>query len=157
MLTQEEISDRIEIAEVLQRYFRSMDTWDYDLLETVFTPDARLRYDALEGTETTYRKMIAGFREFNRYFSFMQHMSGQLLIELDGDTARSNHNLRAIHVQTTHQGEENEWIIYGVYWDLHVRTEPGWRISERHFRSLRTVGRLLPFDQVRSYPEPPWL
>jgi hypothetical protein len=134
-----------------------MDTWDYDLLETVFTPDARLRYDALEGTETTYRKMIAGFREFNRYFSFMQHMSGQLLIELDGDTARSNHNLRAIHVQTTHQGEENEWIIYGVYWDLHVRTEPGWRISERHFRSLRTVGRLLPFDQVRSYPEPPWL
>ena len=60
-------------------------------------------------------------------------------------------------MQTTHEGEENEWVIYGVYRDLHLRTRAGWRISERHFKGLRTAGRLLPFDQVRSYPAPPWL
>ncbi len=156
MLTPQHISDYIEIDQLQQRYFRSMDTWDYDLLETVFAPDAVVRYDALQGADTTYPEMIPRFRDFNRHFSFMQHMGGQLLIELDGDRARSSHAMRAIHIQTPHEGEENRWVIYGQYRDRLVRTPDGWRIEERHYQGMRTEGRLLPLDRVKSYEEPPW-
>ena len=156
MLTPQHISDHIEIDQLQQRYFRSMDTWDYDLLDTVFTPEAVVRYDALEGADTTYREMIPRFRDFNRHFSFMQHMGGQLLIELDGDRARSSHAMRAIHVQTLHEGEENRWVIYGQYRDRLVRTPEGWRIEQRNYQGMRTEGRLLPLDRVESYENPPW-
>ena len=157
MLTPQEISDHIEINQLQQRYFRSMDTWNYDLLESVFTPDATVHYDALQGANTSYRDMIPQFRSFNRHFSFMQHKGGQLLIELDGDTAQSSHNMRALHVQTTLEGEPNRWAIYGVYQDRLVRTPDGWRIRERFYKSMYTEGEILPFDHVRSYDKPPWL
>lgn len=149
--------DLVEIDQLTQRYFRSMDTWDYDLLETVFTEDAALHYDALQGAQTTYREMIPIFRRFNRNFSFMQHIGGQLVVEISGDAARSTSTLRALHVQTTLEGGDNEWVIYGIYRDRLVRTPRGWRITERHFRQTRTVGSLLPFDRVKSYDTPPWL
>jgi hypothetical protein len=156
-MTPEEAADHAEIAQLHQRYFRAMDTWDYSLLDSVFSPDARLRYAALQGADTSFREMVPTFRSFNRHFSFMQHMAGQLLIELSGDAARTRQTLRAIHVQTTHSGAENEWVIYGVYDDRLARTAAGWRITERSFRQTRVVGALLPFDRVRSYDSPPWL
>ena len=40
----QEISDRLEIADVLTRYTRAIDTGDWDKLDTVFTPDAEIDY-----------------------------------------------------------------------------------------------------------------
>lgn len=156
-MTPEQTADHLEIAQVVQRYFRSMDTYDFDLLDDVFVPGAVMRYEALDGIETTYPAMVEQFRQFNRHFSFMQHAGNQLLIELDGDSARASSTLRALHVQTTHEGDENEWVVYGLYRDRLVRTPAGWRIAERHFKSARTVGELLPFERVKSYDAPPWL
>jgi hypothetical protein len=157
MLTAQQIGDHIEIEQLQQRYFRSMDTWDYDLLERVFAPEAVVRYEALAGADAPWREMVPRFREFNRHFSFMQHLGGQLLIELEGDRARSSHAMRAIHVQTTLEGEENRWAIYGLYRDRLRRTPEGWRIAERLYRGMRTEGELLPFDRVKRYDAPPWL
>ena len=157
MTTPAELADHREIEQLLQRYFLAMDSWDWELLDRVFTEDAVLRYEALAGAAASYREMLPAFREFNRHFSFMQHLAGQILIELDGDAATSTATLRAIHIQTTREGDENEWVIYGRYRDRHVRTAAGWRIAERHFRQTRTVGTLLPFHRVKSYDSPPWL
>ncbi len=157
MLATREISDRLEIAERIQLYFRAMDTWDYALLDAVFTPDAAMHYEMKGGTQTSYREMLPSFREFNRRFSFMQHIGAQLLIEVNGDAASARHNLRALHVQTALAGPENRWLVYGVYHDQFVRTPEGWRIRERHFRAQHIEGQLLPPDQVRAYEQPPWL
>lgn len=156
-MTPREAADRVEISEVWNRYFRAMDTWDFDSLDAVFTPDARLRYDALAGVDTDYPEMRERWREFNPHFSFMQHMGSELVVDLEGDVALATSNLRAIHVQTSHEGEETEWVIYGAYRDRFVRTPAGWRIAERHFRAHRTEGRILPFERVRRYTAPPWL
>ena len=40
----QEISDRLEITDVLTRYTRAIDTGDWDRLDTVFTPDAEIDY-----------------------------------------------------------------------------------------------------------------
>lgn len=156
-MTPREAADRAEIAHVWNLYFRAMDTWDFALLDGVFTPDARLRYDALAGVDASYPELRKAWREFNPHFSFMQHSGTGLVIELEGDAAVATSNLRALHVQTTREGEEVEWVIYGGYRDRFVRTEAGWRIAERHFRQYRTRGRILPFDRVRRYDTPPWL
>ncbi len=151
-MTRDEQSDHLEITQVLNRYFRSMDTKDYALLESVFAPGAAVRYDALDGLETTWEEMVPSFESFNRHFRFLQHMGGQMLIELDGDGAVARTSLRAVHVQETLEGETNTWVIYGTYLDRLVRTPAGWRIRERHFSALHTEGRLLPFDRVKQFP-----
>ena len=43
-LSLQEISDRIEIEDLLQRYTAAIDAKDWDLLGSVFTPDATLDY-----------------------------------------------------------------------------------------------------------------
>lgn len=153
-MTPQEISDHIEISQVLHRYFRSMDSKDYELLDRVFAPGAVVHYESLEGLETTYEKMVPSFVAFNQYFRLLQHMGAQLLIDLDGDSATSTINLRALHVQETHEGEENAWAIYGLYTDQHIRTGAGWRIRRRHFVQLHTEGELLPFDRCKRFPGP---
>ncbi len=134
-----------------------MDTWDYALLDRVFTPDAGMQYEMQQGrgAKTTYREMLPSFREFNRHFSFMQQLGAQLLIETNGDEASASHNLRALHVQTALTGGEHRWLVYGIYRDQLVRTPEGWRIRNLHFRAQRIEGRLLPFDQVHAYESPP--
>ena len=154
MLTAQEISDQIEISQVLNRYFRAIDTKDWDLLDEVFIPDARLHYTTPGEIETTYSKMKPIFATFTDSFAFMQHTPSQMVIEVDGDTARSGNNLRAIHVQETHAGEQNTWVVYGTYRDRLTRTPAGWRISERIFLGAHTEGELLPPDRVKSFPVP---
>ncbi len=156
-MTPREAADRIEIFDVWNRYFRAMDTWDFELFDSVFTPDARLRYDSLGGFEGSYPEMLEVWRDFVLNFSFMHHIGAELVIELQGDRAVATSNLLAIHVQTTHAGEESKWVIYGTYRDGFVRTDGGWRIADRYFREHRTEGTLLPFERVRRYTEPPWL
>jgi hypothetical protein len=154
MLTVQEISDQIEISQLLNRYFRAIDTKDWDLLDGVFTPDARLHYTTPGEIETTYATMKPIFATFTETFAFMQHSPSQMVIEVDGDAATSGNNLRAIHVQETHDGEQNTWVVYGTYSDTLIRTPEGWRISERVFLGAHTEGELLPPDRVKSFPVP---
>ncbi|MFQ5415752.1 MAG: nuclear transport factor 2 family protein [Myxococcota bacterium] len=154
MPTTQEISDQIEIARVLNRYFRSMDTKDYGLLDSVFTPDAEVHYENPGDLMTTYRDMVPVFEAFNDSFFFMQHMASQFDIEVDGDTAISTNNLRAVHFQETNDGRENRWVVHGTYRDELVRTPDGWRVRSRHFRGGHIEGELLPADQVKSFPRP---
>lgn len=151
MPTPREIGDHIEIQQVLARYLRSMDERDYGLLDRVFTPDAQLRFQALQGADLRYPEMLPRWRDFNAHFRFLQHVSSQILIDVGADTARAHSNLRAVHVQETHEGELNTWVIYGVYRDRLVRRDAGWRIAERVFEGRHTEGRLIPFDRVRRF------
>lgn len=150
-MSPQELSDHLEITRVLNRYFRSMDTKDYALLDSVFAPGAVVRYDTLQGLSSSYEEMIPSFASFNRRFRFLQHMGGQTLIELDGDAAVVHSNLRAVHVQETLEGETHTWVIYGTYSDRLVRTDAGWRIRERHFAGLHTEGQLLPPHLLKEF------
>ena len=154
MLTPQEISDQIEIEQVLNRYFRAIDTKDWELLDSVFTPGADVSYSAPAELKTTYEKIVPLFEMFTDSFFFTQHAASQIVIHVDGDTAESSNSLRAVHVQETHEGEPNTWVVYGTYRDQLVRTSDGWRIAERVFQGCHTEGELLPQDRVKSFPVP---
>ena len=44
MLPLQEISDRIEIDDLFARYCHAIDERDWDALDDIFTPDARIDY-----------------------------------------------------------------------------------------------------------------
>ena len=100
--------------------------------------------------------MVRQFEAFNRVFAVTQHIMGQPLIDCDGDRAISTTALRALHVQLALDGSENTWVVYGFYEDLHGRTEAGWRIRKRYFRATHFDGKLLPSEEVESFPVPRW-
>ena len=54
-------------------------------------------------------------------------------------------------------GGLHTFTVYGHYVDRLVRNADGWRIAQRHFRTTRTTGRLVPFDACERYESPPWL
>src|SRR6202022_443654 len=59
MLSQAEISDRLEIQQLLVDYSTAIDLRRFDDLDAVFTPDAYIDYTALGGIEGRYPEVKA--------------------------------------------------------------------------------------------------
>ena len=58
-MTVGELSDRIEIQDLLVRYARAIDTKDWDLLDTCFTPDAHVDYTSSGGIAGRYPEVTS--------------------------------------------------------------------------------------------------
>ena len=52
-----ELSDRTEINEALNRYTIAVDTGEWDRLDTVFTPDARIDYTESGGIAASFAEV----------------------------------------------------------------------------------------------------
>jgi len=157
LLSAQAISDHIEIAQLVQRYGKALDEKDYVLLDSVFTPDAVTNYELGElGNRTTYPQMRALFESFNAVFSFTQHLLSAPLVDLDGDEATAETRLVATHGLERKSGEKSVWFVIGFYRDSLVRTPEGWRIRERLFQGLHTIGDLPPAPELARFEQPTW-
>jgi len=157
VLSAQALSDHVEIAQLVQRYGKALDEKDYALLDTVFTPDAVTNYDlGALGNRTTYPEMRALFERFNAVFSFTSHLLSAPLVELDGDRATAETRLVATHGLERVSGEKSAWFVVGFYRDRLVRTASGWRIAERAFHGLHTIGELPPAHELRRFERPFW-
>src|SRR3954452_24336293 len=84
----QEISDRMEIEGALIRYTRGIDSGEWDLLDTVFTPDAEIDYTESGGIADTYPTVKAWLAEvLPAFFPKRMHSLAQIAITLDGDDA----------------------------------------------------------------------
>lgn len=149
MLSARELADRAEIEDVIGRYFAALDERDWARLDAVFAPGAALVYDLGAPARSTHPEMVELFRRFCEQFVVTQHLASPPLVELEGDRARARTQLRALHVQEDPAGTRNPWTVYGVYRDVLARGPAGWRIVERHFRSVHLEGSLWPAERVR--------
>lgn len=156
MASQSEAADHVEIAQCLQRYGQALDDRAWDVFDTVFTPDARIRYD-IEGVVTDVRmeELAERSRKLFERFWWTQHVFSIPVIELAGDGARATCRLIATHVQVDLEGLRSTWVLYGTYRDSLVRTAAGWRIRERHLHGVYSEGKLLSRKQVRSFSRAP--
>jgi len=129
-MTLQEISDRIEIQDLLVRYSHCIDTRDWDGLDEVFTPDAFIDYTALGGTKGTLPETKEFLGKAMVLFKSFQHMIANLKVELDGDRATARticHNPMVMD----REGREHVFICGLWYVDELVRTPAGWRIAQR--------------------------
>ena len=84
----QEISDRIEIGDVLIRYTRAIDTFAWDRLDTVFTPDAQIDYTESGGITGSYEEAKPWLAEvLPAFFRKLMHTLGQVEVDLRGDEA----------------------------------------------------------------------
>jgi hypothetical protein len=129
MLSLEEISDRLEIQQLLVNYSTAIDTRRFDDLDLVFTPDAFIDYSAMGGTAGVYPEVKAWLKEVLPNFPAYMHMLGNFDIQLDGDTAASRTMLFNPMVMG---GDANKILFCGLWYeDEFVRTSDGWRMSRR--------------------------
>jgi 3-phenylpropionate/cinnamic acid dioxygenase small subunit len=122
------LADRQEIAELCARYAAALDTKDWALLESCFTPSPVFVHPGgrLEGLPAILERTKAALTPL----TVTQHLLGNIVVEVDGDTARSVCYFQAQHVRAGTPGGET-YIIAGSYADTVIRTDYGWKIAER--------------------------
>ncbi len=129
----QEISDRIEIADVLTRYTRAIDIGDWDRLDTVFTPDAAIDYSESGGIVAAYPEIKPWLAEMlPMFFSKRMHMLGQLDVDLRGDEADVTAYFHNPMLMDDGNGGEKVVEIGGLYHHTMTRTADGWRSRKLH-------------------------
>jgi hypothetical protein len=87
-LSDREVADRIEIDDLLTRYTIAVDDEQFDLLDTVFTPDAVLDYTSGGGIRGPYPEVKAWLsRGLSTGSPARMHMIGNKQVAIDGSTA----------------------------------------------------------------------
>jgi hypothetical protein len=132
-MTPQELSDRLEIGEVLARYALAVDTGQWGLLDTVFTPDAIIDYTSSGGIKGLRGELMAWLSQVLPNWPGRQHLIGAIAIKLDGDQA----GVTASFTDTLAPSREMiaadaKGLIRGGGWYHHrmVRTPNGWRSRE---------------------------
>ncbi len=131
MLTLEQISDRIELQQLVTDYVNALDARDFDRLDRVFTPDAHIDYTAMGGIAGPYPKIKAWLPDALKHFPAYMHFIGNLSFEIKADTATGQIACFNPMVIPTPAGGSDTMFLGLWYHDRYVRTKDGWRISER--------------------------
>jgi hypothetical protein len=139
-LSLEEISDRIQIGDLLTRYTTAIDTKDYELLDSVFTPDARVDYTSSGGIAGDYPTARDWLERALSLFPVTVHFISNSTVELRGDEASARTYVMSDHIFT----------VGAYYNDRLVRTEDGWRIRERIEEQAYLDGSLPKVLQIPS-------
>jgi ketosteroid isomerase-like protein len=129
-LSIQEISDRLEIQDLLASYSHAIDSMDWDTLDQVFTEDAWIDYTAMGGPKGNLQETKKFLAEIMPSFPGFQHMVATSKVAIDGDTA----TVRTIchNPMTVSTPGGNRTVFCGLWYnDRFVRTSAGWRIQER--------------------------
>ncbi|ANW64259.1 MULTISPECIES: nuclear transport factor 2 family protein [Mycolicibacterium] len=129
MLSLEEISDRLEIQQLLVDYSTAIDNRRFDDLDAVFTADAYIDYRAMGGIDGQYPEVKAWLAQVLPHFPAYSHMLGNLSITFAGDTASS----RVICFNPMVLDGESKQVLFCGLWydDEFIRTADGWRMTRR--------------------------
>ncbi len=136
MMNDENLADRLAIAEVMYRYALAIDTKDWPALEMVFAD--RIRADFREfGVREEYQGSSAGWianiRAGIAGMDATQHMMGNHLYDISGEQATGTTYLRAIHICKNDWGGDS-YTIGGHYEVALARGDGGWRINSYKLR-----------------------
>jgi ketosteroid isomerase-like protein len=131
MLSLQEISDRMEIQQLITVYANAIDRRDFDALDRVFTPDAYIDYRALGGIDGRFPAIKVWLGQVLPTFPRYTHLVGNIEVEVSGDTARAR--TACINpMEVTLPGGGTQVMLLGLWYaDQFVRTRDGWRMSER--------------------------
>lgn len=140
-LSLQEVSDRIEINDLLIRYTKAIDEKDWDLLDRVFTPDAQLDYVSSGGIAGVYGEVKTWLAKALAPFPETLHLIGNSEVELSGDTAKARTAVYNPMFFAQADGGRQHFAVGAYYNDDLVRTRDGWRIAVRREDHAFTEGR----------------
>jgi hypothetical protein len=128
--------DSEEIVALLVRYARAVDTQDWPLLGTCFTDDVRADYGEI-GSWRGAGDLIRFMEDAHAGMGPTQHHLSNFQVDVIGERASSIAYVHAVTVLASHP---DDWIdTVGRYEDRLLRGPDGWRITDRTFRTTRTM------------------
>lgn len=131
MLNLAEISDRLEIQQLMATYSNAIDRHDFERLDEVFTADAYIDYRAMGGIDGRYPQVKAWLGPALQHFPRYYHLIANTEVVLAGDTATARTVCFNPMEVPLPQGGSQVMFLGLWYLDRLVRTPGGWRISER--------------------------
>ena len=130
-LSLQEISDRMEIQDLLYHYADAIDQERFDDLYEVFAEDAHIDYSVFGGSVGDREHTIAFLKKAMKMFPNTQHSNANAQIKVDGDRATGRvmcFNPQEIPLP----GGGSQVFMLGLWYvDEYVRTSAGWRIRRR--------------------------
>jgi len=141
-LSLQQISDRIEINDLLIRYTRAIDQKDWELLDTVFTPDAEVDYVASGGIKGRYPEVRAWLAKVLALFPVTVHYVTNSEVTLEGDRAAARTAVYNPMFLENSDGSLHHFAVGAYYVDELVRTGAGWRIAKRREEQAFIEGSL---------------
>ncbi|WP_269621232.1 nuclear transport factor 2 family protein [Zhongshania sp. BJYM1] len=127
-----------EIENLILEYATALDRKEYDLLDNVFSVDAKVEYVGIgECTGTKEVKdLVCGVLE---QCTETQHMLSNIRVKLDDNTATATCYLQALHLgKDSYEG--HILTLWGEYSDELALTDAGWRITKRKLRTIFSEG-----------------
>jgi hypothetical protein len=132
----DEFVDRLQIVELVSRYFAAIDDKRLDdraIVEATFASDGRVVSpdgSELVGPEAIFDGKTASFARFRT----THHVITDHIIDLDGETAQLRANITAMHLWGFEEGDphalQSHFVAGGVLNAIAERTRDGWRLRE---------------------------
>ncbi|SDQ76557.1 nuclear transport factor 2 family protein [Thermostaphylospora chromogena] len=142
-----ELTDREEITDLVYRLSVALDEGRFEELKSIFTDDAVAQTPG--GLAQGRDALIAQAARNHSSEERIQHLIGNVLIDMDGDRADVRANLLATFASpgtadaqdTARLAPEPRLTLGEVYRFQAVRTPHGWRLSRVETTPLWTTGR----------------
>tara|TARA_R110001599_G_scaffold63704_7_gene177636 strand:- start:2813 stop:3262 length:450 start_codon:yes stop_codon:yes gene_type:complete len=133
MLSQQELSDRLELQDLVFHYSHLIDSKSFDDLRGVFTEDAHVDYSAFGGSVGNLEETIAYLKDAvsDGIFPNSQHLNANLQFVVNGDTATGRVMCFNPMEMALPEGGLHVFLLGLWYVDEYVRTAQGWRIRRR--------------------------
>lgn len=130
--TLEEVSDRLQIQQLLVDYATAIDTRSFDDLDRVFTADAYIDYRAMGGIDGQYPQVKEWLSQVLPAFPMYAHMLGNVSIQFL-DATRDSATVRSLCFNPMVPAGDTEQVLFLGLWydDTVVRTVHGWRLTRR--------------------------
>lgn len=129
MKSQQELSDRLEIQDLITAYSYAIDFHRFDELDDVFTADATLDFTATGGISGTLPEVKGWLGTVLPNFGGHQHLVATSQVTLAGDTATAR---TICHNPMWFDDAAAAPMCVGLwYLDTFRRTPVGWRIASR--------------------------
>lgn len=141
-LSIQEISDRLEIQDLLTRYTRAIDTKDFALLDTCFLHDAHVDYVSSGGIKGPYPEVRKWLEMALAPFPAMMHLIAPPSLEIEVDHAKARTYVINPMGFPNPDGSLHVFTVCAHYVDKLVRTPAGWRIAERIEETVLMDGTL---------------
>lgn len=130
-LSLQEISDRLEIQDLVFNYSAIIDQKRLDDLRNVFTEDAHIDYSAFGAPVGGLEDLIEFLKRVMTMFPNHQHLNANVQVSVDGNTATGR--VMCLNPQEMNMPDGKTHIFMCGLWylDEYRRTDAGWRIARR--------------------------
>ena len=130
--TSPSLQDRIALEALAIEYANAIDARQWDRLDQVFLPVARIDYSATGGIDAPYPQIKPWLAKSLAFFRSYMHLMGNFHFEVSGDQATGQVACYNPMVIRNLLGVGTTTVVFGIwYHDHYVRGEQGWRIASR--------------------------